>query len=102
MPPHPTFYCRKKIYDKYGYYDDSFKIAGDFELMLRFIELKNIKTKFIDKDLIKMKAGGISNSGLISKITILKEEFKAFKINKISLNKLFYILNKARKIKEFL
>jgi len=102
MPPHPTFYCRKKIYDKYGYYDDSFKIAGDFELMLRFIELNNIKTKFIDKDLIKMKAGGISNSGLISKIKILKEEFKAFKINKISLNKLFYILNKARKIKEFL
>ena len=64
--------------------------------MLRFIELNNIKTKFIDKDLIKMKVGGIS------KIKILKEEFKAIKINKISLNKLFYIPNKARKIKEFL
>ena len=102
MPPHPTFYCRKSIYNEHGFYNDSFKIAGDFELMLRFIELYKIKTKFINKNLIKMKAGGISNSGLMSKIIILKEEFKAFRINKISLNKISYILNKAIKIKEFL
>ena len=102
MPPHPTFYCQKKIYDKYGHYDDSFMIAGDFELMLRFIQVNKIRTKFINKNLIKMQSGGISNSGILSKIEILKEEFDAFKINKISYNKLFYILNKARKIKEFL
>ena len=102
MPPHPTFYCRKKIYDKYGYYDDSFMIAGDFELMLRFIQVNKIRTKFINKNLIKMQSGGISNSGILSKIKILKEEFDAFKNNKISINKVFYILNKARKIKEFL
>ena len=102
MPPHPTFYCRKKIYDKYGNYDDSFKIAGDFELMLRFIECYGIKTKFINKNLIKMTAGGISNSGLKSKLKILSEEFRSFKINKIKLNKIFYLLNKATKIKEFL
>jgi len=102
MPPHPTFYCRKSIYNEHGFYNDSFKIAGDFELMLRFIELYKIKTKFINKNLIKMKAGGISNSGLMSKIIILNEEFKAFRINKISLNKISYILNKAIKIKEFL
>ena len=75
MPAHPTFYCRKNIYNKYGNYNELFKIAGDFELMLRFIETKNIKTMFIDKNLVKMKAGGISNSGFISKIRILKEEF---------------------------
>ena len=102
MPPHPTFYCRKSIYDKLGFYNDSFKIAGDFELMLRFIEINNIKTKFINKNLIKMKAGGISNSGLFSKIKILEEEFKAFKINKISINNFVYIINKGYKIIEFL
>ena len=101
MPPHPTFYCRKNIYDKYGYYDDSFMIAGDFELMLRFIECRKIKTKFLDQNLIKMKSGGISNSGFKSKIKILKEEFKAFKMNKIKLNRFNYILNKAIKIREF-
>tara|TARA_B100000965_G_C19450588_1_gene695072 strand:+ start:135 stop:866 length:732 start_codon:yes stop_codon:yes gene_type:complete len=102
MPAHPTFYCKKKIYDKYGNYNETFQIAGDFELMLRFIETKNIRTKFINKNLIKMRAGGISNSGLYSKIKILKEEFKAFKINKIRVSKLFYLFNKGFKIKEFL
>ena len=102
MPAHPTFYCRKNIYNKYGNYNELFKIAGDFELMLRFIETKKIKTMFIDKNLVKMKAGGISNSGFISKIKILKEEFFAFDLNKISLNKFSYLINKAVKIKEFL
>lgn len=102
MPPHPTFYCRKNIYEKYGNYNESFKIAGDFELMLRFIECYSIKIKFIDQNLIKMKAGGISNSGFMSKIQILKEEFQAFKINKVSINRFLYIINKMRKIKEFL
>lgn len=102
MPAHPTFYCRKNIYNKYGNYNELFKISGDFELMLRFIETKNIKTMFIDKNLVKMKAGGISNSGFISKIKILKEEFFAFNLNKISLNKFSYLINKAMKIKEFL
>tara|TARA_B110000003_G_scaffold247928_1_gene259314 strand:+ start:30908 stop:31639 length:732 start_codon:yes stop_codon:yes gene_type:complete len=101
MPPHPTFYCRKKVYDKYGNFNDSFKIAGDFELMLRFMECFDINTKFLNQNLIKMKSGGISNSGLKSKLIILSEEFKAFKMNKIKLNRFNYIFNKAIKIKEF-
>ena len=102
MPPHPTFYCRKKVYDKYGYYNDSFKIAGDFELMLRFMECYSINTRFLSKNLIRMKPGGISNSGLISKIQILKEEFEAFKINKLNINRFTYLFNKVLKIKEFI
>ena len=102
MPPHPTFYCRNSIYNNLGVYDESYQIAGDFELMLRFIQVNKIKTNYINKNLIKMKAGGISNSGLRSKLKILKEEFKAFEINNIKVNKLLYILKKAKKIKEFL
>ena len=102
MPAHPTFYCKKKVYDQFGGYDDTFKIAGDFELMLRLMEKNNIRTKFIDKPLVKMTAGGISNSGLRSKTNILKEEFRAFKQNDIKLNKLNYLIHKGFKIKEFL
>ena len=101
MPAHPTFYCKKNIYDKFGSYDASFKIAGDFELMLRCLEKHEINTKFIDKTLIKMLAGGISNDGFQSKWNILKEEFRAFRKNDIELNKLNYLVNKALKIKEF-
>ena len=101
MPAHPTFYCRRNIYEKLGLYDDSFKIAGDFELMLRFLEKHNIRSKYIPKTLVNMKVGGASNNGLKSKLDILKEEFRAFDKNDINVNKLSYILHKAKKIKEF-
>lgn len=101
MPAHPTFYCKRSVYQKLGLYDDSFKIAGDFELMLRFLEKHNIRSKYIPKTLVNMKVGGASNNGLKSKLDILNEEFRAFDQNDISINKLSYIFHKAKKIKEF-
>jgi len=101
MPAHPTFYCRRNIYEKLGLYDDSFKIAGDFELMLRFLEKHNIRSKYIPKTLVNMKVGGASNNGLKSKLDILKEELIAFNQNGIDVNKLYYIFHKTKKIKEF-
>tara|TARA_B100001093_G_scaffold516799_1_gene596443 strand:- start:82 stop:813 length:732 start_codon:yes stop_codon:yes gene_type:complete len=101
MPAHPTFYCRKPIYDQLGGYDDSFDIAGDFELMLRFLEKNNIRSKYIDKTLVKMMEGGLSNNGISSKIKIIKEEKRALQQNKIDFSFFKYFLNKAKKIKEF-
>ena len=101
MPAHPTFYCRRSIYEKLGLYDDSFKIAGDFELMLRFLEIHNIRSKYIPRKLVNMKVGGISNSGLKSKWTIFKEELRAFKINNISVNPFLFFLYKLKKLKQF-
>jgi len=101
MPAHPTFYCRRSVYEKLGLYNESFKIAGDFELMLRFLEKHNIRSKYIPKTLVNMKVGGASNNGLKSKLDILNEEFRAFHQNDISINKLSYIFHKAKKIKEF-
>ena len=91
MPAHPTFYCRKLVYDKYGKFDERFKIAGDFELMLRFLEKNKLNSKYISKTLVNMKMGGKSSFGLINTCKILKEEFLAFKKNKISVNKILYI-----------
>lgn len=101
MPAHPTFYCKKKKYQKNGLYDDKFKIAGDFELMMRFLEKYNIKSKYISKKLIKMKLGGISNKSIKSRFQILNEEFKAFNKNEIKANKIAYILKKMKKLKEY-
>ncbi len=101
MPAHPTFYCKKDIYKNLGGYNDSFKIAGDFELCLRFLEINNIPSFYLDKKLVKMLTGGISNSGLKSKWVIYKEEIKAFKINNISINPSLFFLYKFKKIKQF-
>ena len=101
MPAHPSFYCKKEVYDRLGGYNDSFKIAGDFELCLRFLEMNNIPSFYLNKKIVKMLVGGISNSGLKSKLTIFKEELRAFKINNISVNPVLFFLYKLKKVKQF-
>jgi len=101
MPAHPTFYCRKEIYERLGGYNDTFKIAGDFELCLRFLEKHGIKSKHINKKLVKMLVGGISNSGLKSKLTIYKEELRAFRLNEIKVSPLLFFFYKFKKIVQF-
>jgi len=101
MPAHPTFYCKKEIYDQLGGYNDGFKIAGDFELCLRFLEVNKVSSYYLNKKLVKMLVGGISNSGFKSKLTIFKEELRAFKINNISVNPVSFFFFKLKKLKQF-
>ena len=101
MPAHPTFYCKKEVYDRLGGYNDSFKIAGDFELCLRFLEINNIPSFYLNKKIVKMLVGGISNSGFKSKWIIFKEELRAFKINNISVNPVLFFFYKLKKLKQF-
>ena len=101
MPAHPTFYCKKVVYDRLGGYNDSFKIAGDFELCLRFLEINNIPSFYLNKKVVKMLVGGISNSGLKSKWIIFKEELRAFRINNISINPILFFFHKLKKLKQF-
>jgi glycosyltransferase len=102
MPAHPTFYCKKDVYDRLGGYNDSFKIGGDFELCLRFLEVNKAPSFYLNKKLVKMLVGGISNRGIKSKWTIYKEELRAFKINRISVNPVLFFLYKFKKLKQFI
>ena len=102
MPAHPTFYCKKDVYDRLGGYNNSFKIGGDFELCLRFLEINKVLSYYLNKKLVKMLAGGISNNGISSKWTIYKEELRAFKINKIPINPILFLLHKIKKFKQFI
>jgi len=102
MPAHPTFYCKKEVYDRLGGYNDSFKIGGDFELCLRFLEVNKVPSYYLDKKLVNMLVGGISNNGISSKLIIFKEELKAFKINNIPINPVLFFLHKIKKLKQFI
>ena len=101
MPAHPTFYCKKEVYDRLGGYNYSFKIGGDFELCLRFLEVNQVSSFYLNKKLVKMLIGGISNSGLKSKWIIYKEELRAFKINKVYVNPVIFFIYKLKKLKQF-
>ena len=101
MPAHPTFYCKKVVYNRLGGYNDSFKIGGDFELCLRFLEVYKVPSFYLNKKIVKMLVGGISNRGFLSKWIIFKEELRAFKINSIKVNPILFLVFKLKKITQF-
>jgi glycosyltransferase involved in cell wall biosynthesis len=61
VPPHPSFFVKKEIYEKYGDFNLDFKIAADYELMFRFLKKYKIKGKYISKIFIRMRVGGFSH-----------------------------------------
>lgn len=64
VPPHPTFYIRREVFEKYGGFDLNFDIAADFELMLRFMEVHQIKTVYLPNVLVRMRLGGTTNKSV--------------------------------------
>ncbi len=101
MPAHPSFYCRRELYQQYGLFDPSFKVAADFEQLLRLIYIHNIKTQYIEKDFVTMRMGGASTSGLTSHVTVMKEHLPAFKQNGINNNVFRLSLRFFIKLKEY-
>jgi glycosyltransferase involved in cell wall biosynthesis len=63
-PAHPTFFVRREVYEKFGGFDEQFKIAADYELMLRFLEVYKISGTYLPKVLVRMRHGGMSNRPL--------------------------------------
>lgn len=99
-PAHPTFYCKKELYDKFGTYRTDFEIAADVELMYRFLDVHNSKSLYLGMDFIKMREGGISNRGIKSTITITKELKKSITENGGNFNVFKYLFFKSLKIKQ--
>ncbi|MBF9017752.1 MULTISPECIES: glycosyltransferase family 2 protein [unclassified Oceanispirochaeta] len=97
-PAHPTFYCKKEMYDKYGFYRTDYKIAADVDLMFRFLDIHGINSKFIDQYFVIMSDGGVSNRGIKSTFTITKEVRNSFIENKQPFNLLVYLIYKFIKI----
>lgn len=84
MPPHPGIFTAKELFFKFGGFDKSFKIAGDFDLILRFLYVHHCSFTCLQRFTVDMLAGGVSSSGFSSKWTVLFEVKRALK--KIGLN----------------
>ena len=86
MPAHPSFYCRRDIYEKYGRFDASFRVSADFELLLRLIFVHRIHTRYIPLDFVTMRTGGASTSGFRSYERILQDHLRAYRQNGVRSN----------------
>jgi glycosyltransferase involved in cell wall biosynthesis len=83
MPAHPTLLLRRSIYERFGGYDTSYRIAGDFELVARVFAAGQIRYAYLPEVLVLMEDGGLSNRGLRSKWTITKEMHRACIANRV-------------------
>lgn len=83
MPPHPSVFLKRDLFDKYGYYDLGFKIGADYELITRFFLKNKITWKYSDITTTAMLVGGLSSSGTSSYKLITKEIQRALTMNSI-------------------
>ena len=101
MPAHPSFYCRREIYEKYGQFDANLSLAADFDLMLRMIYINNINTRYLPLDFVTMRMGGASSRGVDSHSVIIREHIYSFRKNGVRSNVLLDYMRSPFKLWEF-
>ncbi len=101
MLPHPTFFVKKEIYEKYGLYNQKLKTAADYEMILRLLHKDTLKVEYLPEILIKMRIGGESNSSFINRIKGNYEDNLAWDMNNLRKPPLIRFLKPLRKIKQF-
>lgn len=101
MPPHPTFFVKRSVYDRCGVFDTGFRISADYELMLRFLERCRISSVYIPRVLLRMRTGGISNRSIRNILVKTREDYRAWEVN--GLRRRFYTipLKNLSKIAQF-
>ena len=118
MPAHPSFYCRRSTYEKYrldgrtiegfkgnpdcAYFNTTYRIASDFENLLRMIFVHRIRLQYVGRDFVTMRTGGASSSGMASHRQINRDHMRAFRENGVYSNYLLISLRYCYKVAELL
>jgi len=102
MPPHPTFFVRRSLYEKYGLFNTILRSAADYELMLRFLLKHEINLSYIPQTIINMRQGGKSTASISNRIKANVEDRKAWRMNGLKPHFFTLILKPLRKIKQFI
>ena len=86
MPAHPTFFVRRWAYQKYGLFQTDYKIAADYELLVRLLAKHKLSYTYIPKVMVNMRTGGASTSSFMSNWILNKEIVRACSENDIDTN----------------
>lgn len=82
MPPHPTFYVRRYCYEQFGNFNTHFKVAADYDMLIRLLLVNRIRVTYIPRVLINMRTGGVSTRSLRQRLSINREDQLVWKLNK--------------------
>ena len=102
-PPHPAFFVLRSVILQWGGFDLKYKIAGDYELILRYLEVAKISNYYISEVLAIMRLGGVSNRNIVNIIKQNIEIYNALSNNNLNVNLIFFCINKlVEKIYQFI
>jgi glycosyltransferase involved in cell wall biosynthesis len=101
MPAHPSFYVKREFYERYGLYKLDYKIAADYELLMRFMHSNALKCAYHPEVMVYMRTGGVSNKNVLSRYVLNKEIIRACKENGVNTNMLRISLKYFFKVFEY-
>jgi glycosyltransferase len=102
MPPHPTFFVRREVYDQVGLFNTSLRSAADYELMLRILLKYGMSVVYIPHVIVRMRAGGMSNASLRNRLRANKEDRMAWKLNGLQPYFFTLYMKPLRKIPQYI
>ena len=83
MPPHPTLFVRRHVFETHGAYDTRYRIAADYDAVLRWFGTAAITSAYIPEVLVKMRVGGESNASLAKILRKSREDYRALRSNRV-------------------
>jgi glycosyltransferase involved in cell wall biosynthesis len=98
MPPHPTFFIKRQVYEKYGKFDTQYSLSADFDLILRFLGVHKVPFEYVPKVLVKMRTGGKSTSSLRRTLIMNREDLHSCKKNGVKTSPFKFYLKYLIKI----
>jgi len=101
MPPHPTFFVRRAVYDTYGFFNLSLGSSADYELMLRFLLKHRATSRYIPETLVKMRVGGTSNASIANRLRANRMDRVAWQVNGLRLRPWTTLLKPFSKIPQY-
>ncbi len=102
MPPHPSFYCKRELFAKWGVYRTDFDIAADYELLIRFLKVNKVQYCYLPQLMVQMSLGGKSTKNFKSTLKINREIKKALHLNGLYTNTIMLYSKYFKKIFEFI
>ena len=93
-PPHPTFFVRRSVYERFGCFNLNYRIASDIDLMMRFLEIHKIKTKYISQTWVKMRLGGTTTKNFKNIWIQNQEILSSFRKEGLHVNTISFFIHK--------
>jgi len=102
IPAHPTFFVRRRVYERYGLFDTRYHYHADTELTLRFLAVAHIRSRYLPRIMVRMRLGGHTNRSLVNIMRGNLESYRACKAHGLDVTPLYFPIKFLSRLPQFL